>query len=99
MLECSSPRSTSASTANPHSWCALAARCPCWPESRCSRPEIPTSPEAAARTSRSEEHTSELQSRLHIVCRLLPDYTKNPVDANPVSVLVTDCLGHFAWIT
>src|SRR2546422_8266552 len=109
MLECSSPRSTSASTANPHSWCALAARCPCWPESRCSRPEIPTSPEAAARTShccttagtdrtgarsvpaveqqcevraaasgevRSEEHTSELQSRLHLVCRLLLEKKK-----------------------
>src|SRR5687768_18118649 len=27
--------------------------------------------EAAARAARSEEHTSELQSRLHLVCRLL----------------------------
>src|SRR2546429_3605733 len=26
---------------------------------------------SAARTARSEEHTSELQSRLHLVCRLL----------------------------
>ena len=26
-------------------------------------------------------------------------YTTNPVDANPVAVLVTDCLGHFGWIT
>src|SRR2546429_5252769 len=26
---------------------------------------------AAARKARSEEHTSELQSRLHLVCRLL----------------------------
>src|SRR2546429_5194920 len=27
---------------------------------------------------RSEEHTSELQSRLHIVCRLLLEKKKNP---------------------
>src|SRR2546429_6351875 len=27
-------------------------------------------------TSRSEEHTSELQSRLHLVCRLLLEKTK-----------------------
>src|SRR5687768_17900110 len=28
-------------------------------------------------TSRSEEHTSELQSRLHLVCRLLLEKKKN----------------------
>src|SRR5256884_6129046 len=28
---------------------------------------------------RSEEHTSELQSRLHLVCRLLPDKTISPL--------------------
>src|SRR3989449_4823481 len=31
---------------------------------------------ACARTSRSEEHTSELQSRLHLVCRLLLEKKK-----------------------
>src|SRR5256884_1914238 len=30
-----------------------------------------TSPSAPTSRSRSEEHTSELQSRLHLVCRLL----------------------------
>src|SRR5256884_5883998 len=30
----------------------------------------------ASRTSRSEEHTSELQSRLHLVCRLLLEKKK-----------------------
>src|SRR2546429_4528785 len=30
------------------------------------------------RTSRSEEHTSELQSRLHLVCRLLLEKKKQP---------------------
>src|SRR5687768_18104039 len=29
------------------------------------------------RDARSEEHTSELQSRLHLVCRLLLEKTKN----------------------
>src|SRR2546429_8305019 len=29
-------------------------------------------------TSRSEEHTSELQSRLHLVCRLLLEKKKSP---------------------
>src|SRR5205809_4653186 len=32
------------------------------------------------RSIRSEEHTSELQSRLHLVCRLLPDI-KNDTSA------------------
>src|SRR5205809_5489222 len=30
--------------------------------------------------SRSEEHTSELQSRLHLVCRLLLEKKKRPED-------------------
>src|SRR3989449_4869212 len=35
----------------------------------------------AGRKTRSEEHTSELQSRLHLVCRLLLEKKKNK-DAN-----------------
>src|SRR2546429_2487703 len=31
-------------------------------------------------TDRSEEHTSELQSRLHLVCRLLLEKKKTPVE-------------------
>src|SRR5687768_17930042 len=31
---------------------------------------------------RSEEHTSELQSRLHLVCRLLLEKKKNNLDKN-----------------
>src|SRR2546422_11772889 len=34
-------------------------------------------PTRALRDSRSEEHTSELQSRLHLVCRLLLEKKKN----------------------
>src|SRR6266508_5139278 len=33
------------------------------------------------RTSRSEEHTSELQSRGHLVCRLLPEKKKTTIRA------------------
>src|SRR5207253_9019845 len=43
--------------------------------SRCCSPcgpERPTAPRAMPTYSRSEEHTSELQSRGHLVCRLLP---------------------------
>src|SRR5687768_17943777 len=32
---------------------------------------------------RSEEHTSELQSRLHLVCRLLLEKKKNQQNPNP----------------
>src|SRR5687768_17795183 len=35
---------------------------------------------APARSERSEEHTSELQSRLHLVCRLLLEKKKKQVN-------------------
>src|SRR2546422_6318399 len=35
------------------------------------------SPSGPSAQSRSEEHTSELQSRLHLVCRLLLEKKKN----------------------
>src|SRR5256884_7126316 len=55
------------------------------PELRVSEPALrlspPSSPGRVRRTShfprRSEEHTSELQSRLHLVCRLLLEKKKN----------------------
>src|SRR2546422_7033920 len=37
------------------------------------------------RASRSEEHTSELQSRLHLVCRLLLEKKKN-TETNTVTI-------------
>src|SRR2546429_5226696 len=36
----------------------------------------------ASREVRSEEHTSELQSRLHLVCRLLLEKKKNKHDTH-----------------
>src|SRR2546429_5950285 len=54
-------------------------------------PSPPGAPSAQARTrtSRSEEHTSELQARLHLVCRLLlqkkkPQTTPCSAIAEPV---------------
>src|SRR2546422_2598815 len=49
---------------------------------RSARSSLPRAPgrgravRAAARCPRSEEHTSELQSRLHLVCRLLLEKKK-----------------------
>src|SRR3712207_7290845 len=46
-------------------------------------PQLPATPRTARRTSglldhsRSEEHTSELQSRQYLVCRLLLEKKKN----------------------
>src|SRR2546422_8500381 len=43
-------------------------------------PAIPTTRfETACASSRSEEHTSELQSRLHLVCRLLLEKKKKNI--------------------
>src|SRR2546429_3878542 len=39
--------------------------------------------ELMARGERSEEHTSELQSRLHLVCRLLLEKKKTTLVHNP----------------
>src|SRR2546429_3921249 len=41
--------------------------------------------ESGAKTLRSEEHTSELQSRLHLVCRLLLEKKKKKTNAPPLS--------------
>src|SRR2546429_5688357 len=40
---------------------------------------------------RSEEHTSELQSRLHLVCRLLLEKKKNKISQHSVRVHTRTC--------
>src|SRR2546429_4799695 len=40
-------------------------------------PRLPAHQAACRERARSEEHTSELQSRLHLVCRLLLEKKKN----------------------
>src|SRR3712207_8812802 len=59
----------------PYSHCAAASGCPAGPPAsprhRRSSPRTP-----AYHLSRSEEHTSELQSRQYLVCRLLLEKKK-----------------------
>src|SRR2546422_6017893 len=48
-----------------------------------------TAPAPITRGPRSEEHTSELQSRLHLVCRLLLEKKKKtPISYNLISMLI-----------
>src|SRR2546422_5561840 len=56
------------------------------PDTRRRHPPIPC---------RSEEHTSELQSRLHLVCRLLLEKKKTPEgDRYPVDLFHHDRVKH-----
>src|SRR2546422_11460667 len=43
----------------------------------------------ASASSRSEEHTSELQSRLHLVCRLLLEKKKKKINTDACLVVLT----------
>src|SRR2546422_3636401 len=62
------------STRSSRRWCAGSGRRSGSPTARSCSP-----PRARTRVAwwRSEEHTSELQSRLHLVCRLLLEKKKN----------------------
>src|SRR5256884_4122692 len=86
----SGPRSHATASRVCHSPCS-AAIASCWRAAMvtptwsiaCRQPTVPcTNPVRSAsssrqrRSSRSEEHTSELQSRLHLVCRLLLEKKK-----------------------
>src|SRR2546429_5227550 len=53
------------------------------PSSRAAKWPLPTSRLTRLTDSRSEEHTSELQSRLHLVCRLLLEKKQTPTFAPP----------------
>src|SRR2546422_5512166 len=46
------------------------------------------------RLRRSEEHTSELQSRLHLVCRLLLEKKKKKKEKNEQKEAADDLLAH-----
>src|SRR2546429_2534676 len=66
----------------------------------------PTTPLSRRGKSRSEEHTSELQSRLHLVCRLLLEKKKKhnnslfTVHATVIQVsLETISTSAFSWLT
>src|SRR5205809_5019660 len=65
-------------------WARCSARL--W-ELRDGQPNMPN----CQRRARSEEHTSELQSRLHLVCRLLLEKKNNKIPA----CVLTPQLGSF----
>src|SRR2546429_6294073 len=48
--------------------------------------------ERAQRLARSEEHTSELQSRLHLVCRLLLEKKKTDEQTSHLPSLCSHCV-------
>src|SRR5687768_18134709 len=47
-----------------------------WADKKTAVVKIPTFDQGYSAPTRSEEHTSELQSRLHLVCRLLLEKKK-----------------------
>src|SRR2546422_4567040 len=49
------------------------------------------SPERSVLRLRSEEHTSELQSRLHLVCRLLLEKKNKPTASIAAAPLASEC--------
>src|ERR1035438_10062001 len=54
----------------------------------CSPSSLPLIISARAELYRSEEHTSELQSLRHLVCRLLLEYTTESRDRRPLGARV-----------
>src|SRR5437870_9177593 len=52
-----------------------------------AREQVLATEEDAARCGRSEEHTSELQSRGHLVCRLLLEKKNNRVSQSTISIM------------
>src|SRR5687768_17705723 len=69
-----SQSSPSVTTPLPHS---VIVQLPSQPSPSTRSASSHSSPGAAMPLPRSEEHTSELQSRLHLVCRLLLEKKKN----------------------
>src|SRR5437764_11334152 len=57
---------------------ALPISAPPMPAGRADGPGNSTHPALRARVARSEEHTSELQSPMYLVCRLLLEKKKKP---------------------
>src|SRR2546429_7226231 len=74
---------------------------------RWSRSTRSSSPRTAGCSRwRSEEHTSELQSRLHLVCRLLLEKKKKNIyhcvtivcDLQQITFLYICCVSYYAYI-
>src|SRR2546422_2217933 len=69
----------------PKVWPAPSTRNRSVAPSRAALPRSRPSPHGTD-SSRSEEHTSELQSRLHLVCRLLLEKKKRKIHERDVSI-------------
>src|SRR5438067_10508237 len=48
---------------------------------------------------RSEEHTSELQSRFDLVCRLLLEKKKKPAHSQPTHPVIPLCARHYRTLS
>src|SRR6266550_8220699 len=57
----------------------------------------PAAPGRGCRSRRSEEHTSELQSRLHLVCRLLLEKKKTQLRSPDLSKSISWTTTHFGF--
>src|SRR2546429_7158116 len=78
------------STLFPYTTLFRSVRHPSWSRPQGSRPApVRTARRSRCAGHRSEEHTSELQSRLHLVCRLLLEKKKKRVVNTPPSTPVT----------
>src|SRR5689334_23577919 len=75
----SSPRATTSPSepTSPSTTATSSTPARCWPASRARPPRPRTSPAVYPASPRSEEHTSELQSQFHLVCRLLLEKKKD----------------------
>src|SRR6266481_6255433 len=65
---------------------ACAATSPSWVVSTCPRCWVHAARRCATGSARSEEHTSELQSQFHLVCRLLLEKKKKLILHSNVSI-------------
>src|SRR5690606_39676450 len=75
---CTGPHTPTAPLASSSSWPCSAPMCrgPCRSDPPASPACCATCPASAGSAGRSEEHTSELQSRENLVCRLLLEKKK-----------------------
>src|SRR5690242_21096809 len=83
-------RSTTRSTFRDRSWTRSASRREPRPGFTRARPTFPR----RSRKRRSEEHTSELQSHVNLVCRLLLEKKKNPRRARTIILSLPITLHH-----